>query len=129
MHHTCNIGHTKYKQSKNTQTIQKDNQSHPIKKRKTMRMKTGAREGYAVPASCRTTTMLLILCCTPLSIFLYNQNIIYFNTFLACESGKFGRQCSTNCHCVNQPCDHITGVCPPGGCKRGYKNSNCSTGM
>ena len=42
--------------------------------------------------------------------------------FVVCESGTFGNDCSSNCHCVNQTC-HV------GGCQRGYKGITCSTGM
>ena len=54
-----------------------------------------------------------------------NGNWFYF---VECELKKFGNNCTETCNCVNQPCDHITGVCPPGGCLRGYTRSDCSTG-
>jgi hypothetical protein len=49
--------------------------------------------------------------------------------FVVCESGTFGNDCSSNCHCVNQTCDPEHGTCPVGGCQRGYKGITCSTGM
>jgi hypothetical protein len=49
--------------------------------------------------------------------------------FVVCESGTFGNDCSSNCHCVNQTCDLEHGTCPVGGCQRGYKGITCSTGM
>lgn len=48
--------------------------------------------------------------------------------FAACAPGTYGNQCSSMCHCVNQPCDPINGTCPDGGCQRGYKGNTCSTG-
>jgi hypothetical protein len=33
------------------------------------------------------------------------------------------------CHCRNQSCDLEDGMCPDGGCQRGYEGSTCSTGM
>jgi hypothetical protein len=48
--------------------------------------------------------------------------------FVECELGKFGNNCAETCNCVNQPCGHITGVCPAGGCQRGYIRLNCSIG-
>ena len=45
-----------------------------------------------------------------------------------CELGTFGNNCAETCNCVNQTCDHMTGVCPPGGCQRGYTRLNCSIG-
>jgi len=57
----------------------------------------------------------------------YHKLILFL--FIACESGTFGQNCANTCHCINQPCDPITGVCPPGGCERGYTSSNCSTGI
>ena len=49
--------------------------------------------------------------------------------FVACGSGTFGNQCSSNCHCVNQPCDAEDGTCLAGECERGYEGITCSTGM
>jgi len=48
--------------------------------------------------------------------------------FVACISGTFGNDCSSNCYCINQPCDPEHGTCPAGGCERGNKGSTCSTG-
>jgi hypothetical protein len=48
--------------------------------------------------------------------------------FVECELGKFGNNCVETCNCVNLPCSHITGVCPDGGCQRGYTRLNCSVG-
>jgi hypothetical protein len=48
--------------------------------------------------------------------------------FVVCESGAFGYNCASNCHCTNQPCDREHGTCPAGGCQRGYEVITCSTG-
>jgi len=40
--------------------------------------------------------------------------------FVACTAGKFGDKCAETCHCVNHPCDPVTGACPPGGCQTGF---------
>lgn len=48
--------------------------------------------------------------------------------FVECESGTFGNNCSSNCHCNNQTCDPINGTCPDAGCRPGYKGGTCSTG-
>ena len=45
----------------------------------------------------------------------------------ACMSGQFGNKCTQTCHCINKPCDPISGTCPPGGCQHGYIGVTCST--
>ena len=60
---------------------------------------------------------------------MYTYTIVIL-PFIVCESRTFGNNCSENCYCVSQrQCNKATGVCPVGGCERGYKGSNCSTGM
>lgn len=60
-----------------------------------------------------------------LALLQKTQNYIYL---IACASGTFGDQCSSNCHCVKQPCNPMNGTCPNGGCQRGYKDDKCITG-
>lgn len=58
-----------------------------------------------------------------LAIFVNFENI-----FSECLSGHFGVDCSKSCsgHCMNnEPCDHITGVCPRG-CQDGYNGTFCN---
>lgn len=45
-----------------------------------------------------------------------------------CPPGHFGLDCKDNCsgHCINnEPCDHVSGVCPSG-CQDGYTEARCN---
>lgn len=51
-----------------------------------------------------------------------------FSLNLECESGHFGLNCEELCggHCENnEPCDHVSGVCP-GGCQAEYMDEYCN---
>lgn len=46
-----------------------------------------------------------------------------------CANGQFGINCSNHCsgHCENNdPCDHVSGVCPIG-CEDGYLDEFCNS--
>lgn len=46
-----------------------------------------------------------------------------------CVPGHFGLSCKERCsgHCINNdPCDHVSGVCP-GGCQVGYVEEYCNS--
>ncbi|GFN90790.1 receptor-type tyrosine-protein phosphatase kappa-like [Plakobranchus ocellatus] len=47
---------------------------------------------------------------------------------VACQAGKFGRQCEHDCNCVDQTeaCFVSTGGCPSG-CAAGYTGEDCYT--
>lgn len=58
-------------------------------------------------------------------IFLYNY---LFLLKLECVRGHFGMDCRELCggHCEsNEPCDHVSGVCPDG-CQGGYMEKYCN---
>ena len=59
----------------------------------------------------------------------HRKDTIKLLIFVACVPETIGDNCTINCHCVNQPCDHEDGTCPAGGCQRGYEGINCSIGM
>ena len=59
----------------------------------------------------------------------HRKDTIKLLIFVACAPETIGDNCTINCHCVNQPCDHEDGTCPAGGCQRGYEGINCNTGM
>ncbi|XP_052281031.1 multiple epidermal growth factor-like domains protein 10 [Dreissena polymorpha] len=42
-----------------------------------------------------------------------------------CVNGTYGPDCNKTCHCVDGPCDAITGACGTG-CKRGWRGSACN---
>ena len=49
---------------------------------------------------------------------------------IACESGKFGDGCLSDCHCFGGSlCHHIDGSCTPVVCSPGWWGYNCSIGM
>ncbi|XP_052276536.1 cell death abnormality protein 1-like isoform X3 [Dreissena polymorpha] len=49
-----------------------------------------------------------------------------------CPLGSYSANCSKQCHCLEGPCDVVTGACGNGGCKDGWKgiacNENCPLG-
>lgn len=52
---------------------------------------------------------------------------MYF-LILVCVSGHYGTNCHKRCsgYCIkNEPCDHVSGVCPDG-CKDGYTGKLCN---
>ena len=53
-----------------------------------------------------------------------------FNSCLACETGKFGQNCSETCgKCFeNKPCNHVNGTCA-GGCAAGFMTELCNTSI
>ena len=59
------------------------------------------------------------------------MNHIYHNDKLVSllMESRSGNSCSSNCHCINETCNPINGMCPDGECKPGYKDHTCSTGM
>lgn len=51
-----------------------------------------------------------------------------YNCTKECPPGYFGLDCRDNCsrHCIsNEPCDHVSGVCPSG-CQDGYTGARCN---
>jgi len=57
----------------------------------------------------------------------YNAYTIVILPFIVCKSRTFGNNCSENCYCVSKHlCNKANGVCPVGGCERGFNCSTCS---
>ncbi|XP_046374250.2 multiple epidermal growth factor-like domains protein 10 [Haliotis rufescens] len=44
-----------------------------------------------------------------------------------CSPGTFGANCDKYCHCVEEVCDHVSGVCPGGVCRPGWATETCET--
>ncbi|XP_041374114.1 receptor-type tyrosine-protein phosphatase mu-like [Gigantopelta aegis] len=42
-----------------------------------------------------------------------------------CDAGTFGDDCRQFCHCLNGPCNYVTGECT-GGCKPNWTGTTCS---
>ncbi|XP_041374065.1 multiple epidermal growth factor-like domains protein 10 [Gigantopelta aegis] len=42
-----------------------------------------------------------------------------------CDAGTFGENCNMFCHCLNGPCDYVTGQCT-GGCKPNWTGDTCN---
>ncbi|XP_041374075.1 multiple epidermal growth factor-like domains protein 10 [Gigantopelta aegis] len=42
-----------------------------------------------------------------------------------CDAGTFGDNCTRFCHCLNGPCDYVTGECS-GGCKPNWSGHTCN---
>lgn len=56
-------------------------------------------------------------------------NLKVFLLKSVCADGQFGMNCSNHCtgHCENnEPCDHVSGVCP-GGCQDGFTDQYCNS--
>jgi len=46
-----------------------------------------------------------------------------------CNTGRFGENCSAQCHCYkNESCNHVNGTCSNGKCDDGWQGLNCSKG-
>ncbi|XP_052276549.1 uncharacterized protein LOC127875863 isoform X14 [Dreissena polymorpha] len=43
-----------------------------------------------------------------------------------CPLGSYSANCSKQCHCLEGPCDVVTGACGNGGCKDGWKGIACN---
>ncbi|XP_048243463.1 multiple epidermal growth factor-like domains protein 10 isoform X2 [Haliotis rufescens] len=43
-----------------------------------------------------------------------------------CSPGVFGENCSNFCHCSNEPCHPVSGVCPAD-CRPGWQGDRCDT--
>ena len=75
--------------------------------------------------------IVMEFCCIKQMHFLYylNINVVYFFLFkTGCPPGHYGLDCKDNCsgHCINnEPCDHVSGVCPSG-CQDGYTGARCN---
>lgn len=57
------------------------------------------------------------------------ENICCFALVSECAPGHFGMKCSNLCsgHCKNnEPCDHVSGVCPSG-CQNGFMEEYCNS--
>ncbi|XP_065938543.1 multiple epidermal growth factor-like domains protein 10 isoform X2 [Magallana gigas] len=64
-----------------------------------------------------------------------NPGYTYNDCSQICLPGHYGKHCSERCsgHCINnEPCDHVSGVCPDG-CEDGYTgklcNNSCANGF
>ena len=65
---------------------------------------------------------ILLFFVTMIHILLNSDNLLLL--FAACDPGKLDITVPKLATVyIYQPCDHITGVCPPGGCTRGYTSS------
>ncbi|XP_052281329.1 multiple epidermal growth factor-like domains protein 10 [Dreissena polymorpha] len=43
-----------------------------------------------------------------------------------CLPGKYGVNCSKECHCLSGPCESVTGTCMPALCKDGWRGPTCN---
>ncbi|XP_046558970.1 multiple epidermal growth factor-like domains protein 10 isoform X1 [Haliotis rubra] len=43
-----------------------------------------------------------------------------------CSRGFFGETCNEFCHCAEEACDHLSGLCP-GNCRPGWQGFKCDT--
>lgn len=62
------------------------------------------------------------------SIILVANQIVFL--YIECPSQHYGMNCTGRCsgHCINnEPCDHVSGVCPSG-CQDGYTGALCTDG-
>ncbi|CAC5355160.1 unnamed protein product [Mytilus coruscus] len=75
-----------------------------------------SRTCYRVNGLCDNTTS-----CNP--GYKYSQ---YCN--IACDDGYFGNKCEKKCNCLTEPCSKEDGICPLGGCMKGWAGESCSTG-
>lgn len=58
--------------------------------------------------------------------FVMKSLILYELSFLACDSGSYGKNCSKSCgQCSNDTCDHVNGTCTSE-CKAGYRTNLCN---
>lgn len=58
------------------------------------------------------------------------RTLLSFLPVTGCSDGTFGPTCESVCQCYNfQPCNKVTGTCPPGGCEAGYQGRTCDSGM
>ncbi|VDI18344.1 Hypothetical predicted protein [Mytilus galloprovincialis] len=54
----------------------------------------------------------------------------YFEEYCnnTCDDCFFGTNCSRKCNCLQGPCNWFTGMCPPGGCEKGWQGESCDKG-
>ncbi|XP_052232745.1 multiple epidermal growth factor-like domains protein 10 isoform X3 [Dreissena polymorpha] len=43
-----------------------------------------------------------------------------------CPLGSYSANCSKHCHCLEDPCDVVSGACENGGCKDGWRGIACN---
>ncbi|CAC5412432.1 PTPRT [Mytilus coruscus] len=44
---------------------------------------------------------------------------------ISCDDGEFGINCGQTCNCLTETCSKEDGICPPGGCKKGWHGKSC----
>ncbi|XP_071132256.1 uncharacterized protein [Mytilus edulis] len=54
----------------------------------------------------------------------------YFEEYCnnTCDDWFFGTNCSRKCNCLHGPCNWFTGMCPSGGCDKGWQGESCDEG-
>ncbi|XP_052259438.1 uncharacterized protein LOC127863823 [Dreissena polymorpha] len=56
---------------------------------------------------------------------IFRESSIYASFENDCVNGTYGPECYKTCHCLEGPCDAITGTCGTG-CKRGWRGAACN---
>ncbi|XP_052282126.1 multiple epidermal growth factor-like domains protein 11 isoform X2 [Dreissena polymorpha] len=79
---------------------------------------TPPREVYTVRVSGGELTTNTIRHMTICEVMIYRQ--------ADCLPGKYGANCSKECHCLAGPCESVTGTCKSAVCKDGWRGPACN---
>ncbi|XP_046560149.1 platelet endothelial aggregation receptor 1-like [Haliotis rubra] len=87
---------------------------------------------YAFPYDTRVSNGgIYSATCDGIGRYFSISNATYLNLceveIYVCSPGLFGETCCEFCHCAEEACDRVSGLCP-GDCRPGWQGNRCDTG-